>query len=74
MNRTGAKNSKPFSHVNLLCPGCSWTPGMFHYVHFSWFWNPFHTDGVTCLMKLKSRNTCRRVIILVGLYRFFGII
>jgi len=19
---------KPFSHVNLLCPGCSWTPGI----------------------------------------------
>jgi len=28
MNRTGAKKSKPFSHVNLLCPGWSWTPGI----------------------------------------------
>jgi len=23
------KKSRPFSHVNLLCPGCSWTPGMY---------------------------------------------
>jgi len=28
MNRTGLKKSKPFSHVNLLCPGCSWTLGI----------------------------------------------